>query len=227
MTRRLILPALFGLIGTAILLALGVWQLDRAGQKAALIADMEARLDGTPGGLPASPASEADNYRPVRVAGSFEPAQTRVLSAVKGQGPGFRVMGAFRTDDGRRILVDRGFLPEARRADLPAPDAAPQTLIGNLQWPNDADSFTPGYDPERDLFFSRDVAPLAEHLETEPVMLVLRASNPPHPVIQPMPVDSVSIPDNHMGYAVQWFLMALAWAGMTVFFLWRIRAQRD
>ena len=88
-------------------------------------------------------------------------------------------------------------------------------------------AFTPGYDRADDLFFARDVAPLAEHLGTEPVLLVLRASNPPHPLIQPMPVDGVSIPDNHLGYAVQWFLMALAWAGMTVFFLWRIRAQRD
>lgn len=227
MTRRLILPALFGLIGTAILLALGFWQLDRAGQKDALIADMEARLVGAPGTLPMSPAPDADNYRPVRVEGVFEPAQTFVLSAVKGQGPGFRVIGAFRTDEGRVILVDRGFLPEAQRASLPAPDATPQTLIGNLQWPDDADSFTPGHDAARDLFFARDVAPLAEHLGTEPAMLVLRASNPPHPVIQPMPVDGVSIPDNHFGYAVQWFLMALAWVGMTVFFLWRIRAQRD
>jgi surfeit locus 1 family protein len=223
----LILPGLFGLLGTAVLLALGVWQLDRADQKAALIADMEARLVGAPGPLPATLASDADNYRPVRVEGAFEPSRTFVLSAVKGQGAGFRVIAAFRTDAGRRILVDRGFLPEAQRAGLPATGAAPHMLIGNLQWPDDADSFTPAYDSERDLFFSRNVAPLAEHLETEPIMLVLRASNPPHPVIQPMPVDGVSIPDNHMGYAVQWFLMALAWAGMTVFFLWRIRAQRD
>ena len=100
-------------------------------------------------------------------------------------------------------------------------------MVGNLQWPDDTDSFTPDYDPARDLFFSRNVPPLAAQLNTDPVMLVLRASNPPHPVIQPVPVDGVSVPDNHLGYAVQWFLMALVWAGMTLFFLWRIRTQRD
>lgn len=227
MTRRLILPALFGLIGTAILLALGVWQLDRAGQKAALITDMEARLVGAPAPLPARPDPDADNYRATRVEGQFLPAQTFVLSAVKGQGAGFRVIGAFQTDDGARILVDRGFVPEARRDLLTTPDPQPQALVGNLQWPSDTDSFTPGYDAGRNLFFARDVPPLAAYLETDPVMLVLRASDPPHPVIQPMPVDGVAIPDNHMGYAVQWFLMALVWAGMTLFFLWRIRTQRD
>lgn len=227
MIRRMILPALFGLIGTAILVSLGVWQLDRAGQKAALVADMEARLVGAPGVLPETPAPEADNYRPVQVEGAFLPGQTFVLSALKGQGPGFRVIGVFETDAGRRILVDRGFLPEVQRAELPAPVATPHVLVGNLQWPNDADSFTPDYDTARDLFFARDIGPLANHLGAEPVMLVLSASQPPHPQIRPMPVDGVSIPDNHMGYAVQWFLMALAWVGMTVFFLWRIRTQRD
>lgn len=227
MTRRMILPALFGLIGTAILIALGVWQLDRAGQKAALVADMEARLVGAPTALPESPTPLADNYRPVRAEGAFLPAQTFVLSAVKGQGAGFRVIGVFQTDSGRRILVDRGFLPQAQRPALPTPTTAPQVLIGNLQWPEDSDSFTPEYDAARDLFFARDVGPLATHLGTDAVMLVLRASNPPHPQIQPMPVDGVAIPDNHMGYAVQWFLMAVVWAGMTLFFLWRIRTKRD
>jgi len=223
----MIIPGLFGLIGTAVLAALGVWQLDRAGQKAALVADMEARLVGTPTALPLRPDPEADNYRPVRLNGGFLPAQTFVLSGLKGEGPGFRVIGAFRTDDGRTILVDRGFLPEARRADLSAPVGTVHTLVGNLQWPRDTDSFTPDYDSARNLFFARDVAPLAAHLGTDTVLLVLRASQPQHPLIQPMPVDEVKVPDNHMGYAVQWFLMALVWVGMTLFFLWRIRAQRD
>jgi surfeit locus 1 family protein len=77
------------------------------------------------------------------------------------------------------------------------------------------------------MFFSREVGPLSAHLGTDPVLLVLRNATRPHPVIQPVPVYEVRIPDNHIGYAVQWFAMALAWAGMTLLFLWRIRAQRD
>ena len=124
MIRRMIMPALFGLIGTAVLVALGVWQLDRAGQKAALVADMESRLVGRPPRLPAS-RPEADNYRPVQLEGTFLPAQTFVLSGVKGKGPGFRVIGAFQTEGGRTVLVDRGFLPEARRATCPRLPAHP------------------------------------------------------------------------------------------------------
>lgn len=227
MIRRMIIPGLFGLVGTVILVLLGVWQLDRASQKATLVADMQARLAGASGALPAQPDPIADNYRPVRLNGAFLPAQTFVLSGSKEEGPGFRVIGAFQTEDGRDVMVDRGFLPEAQRAVMPAPGDGTQTLTGNLQWPRDADSFTPGYDATRNLFFARDVGPLAAHLGTEPVLIVLRASSVPDPFVQPMPVDQVTIPDNHIGYAVQWFLMALVWAGMTLFFLWRIRTQID
>ncbi len=225
--RRLFLPALFGVVGTLVLVALGVWQLDRAAQKDAVIADMEARLRSDPVPLPAEPDSDTDRYRTVTTAGSYAPAHSFVLSNRKGAGPGFRVISAFVTDGGRRILVDRGFVPEAARADLGPLSGGPVTLVGNLDWPQDADSFTPGYDAGRNLFFSRRVGPLADRLDTARVLVVLRAARPAHPVITPVPVDGVAVPDNHLGYAVQWFLMAVVWAGMTLLFLWRIRAQRD
>ena len=83
---------------------------------------------------PDSPDPEADNYstradhRPFSAFG-----RPMCCSALKGQGPGFRVIGAVQTEGGRTILVDRGFLPEARRIDLGLPDAELQTLVGNLQ----------------------------------------------------------------------------------------------
>ncbi|MFN7003791.1 MAG: SURF1 family cytochrome oxidase biogenesis protein, partial [Roseinatronobacter sp.] len=55
----MIIPALFGLLGTAILVSLGLWQLDRADQKAALIAEMETRIFNAPVELPAAPLAEA------------------------------------------------------------------------------------------------------------------------------------------------------------------------
>jgi hypothetical protein len=41
--------------------------------------------------------------------------------------------------------------------------------------------------------------------------------------ITPVPVDTSAIPNNHWGYAIQWFLLAATWAGMTVYLLWRIK----
>ncbi|ATX66811.1 SURF1 family protein [Roseinatronobacter bogoriensis] len=227
MLRRMIAPVLFGIVGTWILVSLGLWQLDRADQKAALIAELEARIFDAPVALPAQLSAEEHRYLPVEVEGRFLPAHVFVLAAQKASGPGFHLVQAFETVEGRRILVERGFLPEAARASL-TPEVEEQVrLAGNLHWPRDINQHTPGYDAGRNLLFGRDVSEMAALLDTEEVHLVLRAAAPADPVITPVPVYDVTIPDPHLGYAVQWFLMAVAWLGMTVFFLWRIRAQRD
>lgn len=224
---RFIIPAVFGLVGTGILVALGLWQLDRADQKAVLIAEMELRIFDRPVGLPQAPEPEQHRYLPVNTSGRYLPEHVFVLSAQKAQGPGFHLVQAFETDEGRRILVERGYLPEAARPGLALDVGTLTQLAGNLHWPRDINSHTPGFDASRNLLFGRDVAEMAGLLDTEETLLVLRASEPPETAITPVPVYEVSIPDPHLGYAVQWFLMALAWSGMTVFFLWRIRTQRD
>ena len=226
MLRRMIIPALFGVAGCAVLVSLGLWQLDRAGQKAGLIAEMEARIFEPPQPLPMV-VSEADRYLPVEVSGLFLSDHVFVLSARRTEGPGFHLLQAFEAADGRRIMVERGFLPEAARQAPALVSTETAQLAGNLHWPRDTNRHTPAYDAGRNLAFGRDLPELARLLGTEEILVVLRQSNPAHPVIQPVPVYNVSIPDPHLGYAVHWFLMALAWAGMTVFFLWRIRTPRD
>jgi surfeit locus 1 family protein len=222
----MIIPTLFGVAGTAVLVNLGLWQLSRADEKAALIAGMEARIFEPPVPLPTNFDPDRDRYLPVTTTGRFQPDYTFAMAAQKARGPGFHLISVLETDDGRRVLVDRGFLPEAAAPSLRVETGDVQ-IAGNLHWPRDSDRFTPDYDSSRNLFFARDVDQIATQLATEPVLIVLRASNEAVPPATAVPVFQVSIPDNHFGYAVQWFLMALAWSGMTVFFLWRIRPQRD
>jgi surfeit locus 1 family protein len=38
-------------------------------------------------------------------------------------------------------------------------------------------------------------------------------------------VDTSGIPNDHWGYAVQWFSLAAVWLGMTAYLLWRIRQR--
>ena len=45
--------------------------------------------------------------------------------------------------------------------------------------------------------------------------------------IMAVPLDISGIPNNHLGYAVQWFLFALICFGMTMALAWRIRRQTD
>lgn len=221
MTRRMILPLLFGLIGTAILMSLGFWQVQRMQWKEGILADITARISAAPVALPATPDPEGDRYLPVTVSGRFTGQTLRVLVSRKEIGAGVRIIEAFQTDDGRRVLVDRGFLPDAdKNRALSVTNA---TVTGNLHWPQETDSFTPPPDLKTGLWYARDVAAMSRALDTEPTFLVAR--EPTGDGIEAMPVDTSGIPNDHWGYAVQWFSMAAVWLGMTVYLLWRIRQR--
>ena len=221
MTRRMILPLLFGLIGTAILMSLGFWQVQRMQWKEGILADITARISAAPVALPATPDPEADRYLPVTVSGRFTGQTLRVLVSRKEIGAGVRIIEAFQTDDGRRVLVDRGFLPDADKNR--ALSVSNATVTGNLHWPQETDSFTPPPDLKTGLWYARDVAAMSRALDTEPTFLVAR--EPTGDGIEAMPVDTSGIPNDHWGYAVQWFSMAAVWLGMTVYLLWRIRQR--
>lgn len=218
--RRMIAPLVLGIAGVAILLSLGTWQLRRLAWKEALLAEIEARLEAAPAQLPTAPRPDRDRYLSVTLDGAFEGVPLRVLTGSKREGPGFRLISAFRTEDGRRILVDRGFVPEAAAEPV---SARPAQVIGNLDWPVETDSFTPAPDAERNLWFARDVEAMARALGTEPVLVVARRVEPPDPGVTPTPIDTSTIPNDHLNYAITWFSLAVAWAGMTAYWLWRIR----
>lgn len=221
MLRRMIGPVVFGFGGLALLIALGLWQVARLEWKSGIIADIEARIQADPVSVPANPDPDVDQYLPVLAQGSYTGEVIHVLSSQFERGTGSHVIGVLQTPSGRRLLVDRGFIAEgeAPGAQYAGSGAA---VSGNLLWPDDADSFTPDPDLGRNLWFSRRVAPMAAHLGTDAVLIVARSDAPTVPGLVPTPLDSADIRNNHLGYAVTWFSLALVWAVMTAALVWRI-----
>ena len=68
---------------------------------------------------------------------------------------------------------------------------------------------------------------MARVLETEPTLVVARSLEGAEPRATPLPVKTEGIPNNHLGYGVQWFGLAMVWAGMTLFLLWRTAKRTD
>ena len=219
--RRMIAPLLFGLIGAAILVSLGVWQLQRLGWKEEMLAQIDAMLMEAPVPLPAVLDADLDRYRGVTVVGRFTGEVVFSLDSLKDVGPGKRVIAVFETADHRRVLVDRGIWLDG--------DAAPSVLAhdaevaGNLDWPRESDRYTPPPDAKTGLWFARNVPAMATVLQTEPVLIVARG--PTGDGITPMPVDTSAIPNDHWQYAMTWFSLAAVWLGMTAYLLWRIRQR--
>lgn len=222
--RGVVVPVLVGVLGVAILLALGFWQVQRLVWKEGLIAEIEARLAAEPAPVPEVPDPQRDRLLRVEATGQIGTEELHILSSLDPWGAGYRVVSPMELSDGRRILVDLGYVPQdlknpaARQRPAPVdPGRVPDQVTGPLLWPAETDSFTPEPELARNIWFGRDVPAMAEALGTEPVLLVAEThtwNEWPRPV-----PPGTDLPNRHLEYAITWFSLAAVWAGMTVFWV--------
>jgi len=219
-------PVIVGLGGLATLLALGFWQLDRLEWKRGIIAEAERRLAMPPVSLPVNLDPDRDDYLPVFAEGSFAGEELYHLTSQKPQGPGFDIIAPFETTQGRRILIERGYVPQDSRD--PATRSAPegqQRIEGFLRWPDDVNRFTPDPDTAKRIWYARNVPSLAEAAGTEPVMIV---QAPNGATDYPRGREGVvRIRNHHLQYAITWFSVAAIWLVMTLLWTRRLRLARS
>ena len=220
--RRYLFPLILGIAGCAILVSLGLWQVQRMGWKQGMLAQIQASIDADPVPLPATP-DPSMKYLPVTVSGTTTGDEIDILSGSKEQGGGYQIVSRFVTDDGRAILLDRGFIPQESRHLTRGPTRL--VVRGNLHWPDEKSSSTPDPNLDENIWFARDVPAMAEALNTDPILVVASFVQGDAQGVEPIPVAIEGIPNNHLSYAVQWFLIAATWAGMTVALIWRIRQR--
>ncbi|MDC0657463.1 SURF1 family protein [Leisingera sp. SS27] len=218
--QRAIFLLIIGGAGLAILISLGTWQLQRKAWKEDLLQTIEASIADAPVALPQAPVKEQDRYRAVTVEGEIEGNALHVFWVTRDAETGYRVIAPFVTTDGRRVLLDRGFIPAAEKAASLTIGQA--TVTGNLLWPDEGDWTTPAPEADTNILYARDVAYMAERLNTEPVLIVARSAAP-EAAVTPQAVTTAGIPNNHLQYAITWFSLALIWGAMTVYFLRRSR----
>ncbi len=210
--------------GLAVLLYLGIWQIQRLAWKENMLDAIQTQINAPPIALPSDPNPETDRYAPVFAQGSFRSTDpVKMLASRRQIGAVHRHIAAFDLENGGSILVDIGWLPA--NANLEGLPQGPLRLEGNLDWPNEVDGFTPPPDEAARLWYARDVTSLSAFLRTQPVLLVLREKPSPDFQATPWPVDIKGIPNDHLQYAVTWFSLAAIWAGMTFYFLRRNRRR--
>ena len=225
MRIRLIVTAVLSILVLAVFVGLGNWQLDRLAWKEAVLAQIEAQISAPPVPLPEDPDPIRDKYLPVIVRGNVNPEELHVLVSSRDYGAGFRIIQPFTlAKTGQRIMIDRGFVPVGDKLKLRS--GGDMTVTGNLHWPDERDDYTPANDAAKNYWYAREVEVLAEALDTDPILVVAVSSTDPD--ILPMRVTTEGIPNDHLEYAMTWFLMAATWVMMTGFALWRMkRRTRD
>ena len=205
--------------GFLVLLSLGVWQTKRLAWKEAILEKISYNLSAEPSLLPITPKKTEHNYSMVKVQGSLEPSSIFILTPIKGSGAGFRVISPLKLKDGSKILIDRGVIREKEK-DLVETLGQPMLVVGYLFWPNETDYFTPEPNFKRNIWFSRDLEKMAKFLKAQPV-LVVETENRLDPSIK-MQDPTIEIPNNHLQYAITWFMMSILWFGMSAYFVYKI-----
>lgn len=220
--RRFWFIVFIGFAGTACLLYLGKWQIDRLYWKLDVLKKIDQKIAAAPVLLPAEPSESVHKYLSVEISGQFLQESIRVLASKKRFGAGYRIIHVFRTN-GRRLLVDLGFVGLETDYDIDL--SSDISLVGNLHWPDEVDNFTPEPDLENNIWFARDVERVASALQTEPILIILKDSTLKDKNIKPMPIDTTHIPNDHLQYAITWFSLAIIWALMSCLFIWTTRQK--
>lgn len=239
--RALLAPGLMTAFGLAVLIGLGVWQIERLRWKQDLVATLSERLSAAPIPLPPPAAwprlrQPTDEFLRVRFSAQFLNDKEALVFTAGSRlrpdiaGSGYWVFTPARLAGGAVVMVDRGFVPVERMN--PATRAQGQIagmheIIGALRWPEQRSAFTPDDRPDRNMWFARDPEAVAAAKNVGPVPPFYVAQEAPAPPGGLPRVGRLepNLPNNHLQYALTWFGLALALVG--VFAMWLMRRRAD
>jgi surfeit locus 1 family protein len=212
------------------LMALGVWQLQRRVWKLDLISQIDQRVDAPlidapgPAAWPAITAS-TDGYRHVRAAGTWLAGRDTLVQAVTALGSGYWLMTPLRTDTGFVILINRGFVPPDYKPVRDSGAGVRAEITGLLRVTELKGGFLRSNDPAEDRWYARDVGAIAGArglTDVAPYFIDAAASPGGNAPVGGLTV--ISLPNNHLVYAITWFVLA-AMAGAAGVHL--VRSERQ
>ena len=215
------LPALLMLIG------LGSWQLQRLQWKNDLISSFEARSTADAITIPAANAELDDlEFRNLALYGVFQHDKETFLTGRTYEGnAGFHVVTPLLLDDGRTILINRGWVSEDYRN--PAKRTFSQidgkaSVTGILRRPGVKGYFVPENQPENGFWFTLVPSEINQHLALGDAAIdqfyadALRTSD-----VVTLPIAAktkLNLRNAHLSYAMTWYGIALSLIGVYLAF---------
>lgn len=229
--RPALWPTLISLPILVLSLTLGIWQLERREWKRDILNRMAANQAAAPISLDELLKGDPlrHEYGRVTVAGTLEHGKEFHLAARSLKNKvGLQVVTPLKVDDGRVVLFDRGWIPSEKKE--PSKRAEGQVagrveLTGIVRRSQIKGRFVPDNAPDKNVWFQVDV-PLMRQLAGAPPdarldRFFLDADAAPNPGGAPVGGQTrLDIPNDHMQYALTWFLIALALAGVYLAYHW-------
>jgi len=203
---------------------LGTWQVERLKWKEGLIADIAAAAEKPPlTQLPKDVAALANlQFARAKLAGVWLSTVEFHLAPRYFQGTfGYSIITPLKLADGRIILVNRGWVPAAKKMPEKRPETkvmGKATVTGILRVGSERNRFTPDSQPEKNVWFGRDVEQMAASAKLDhavPIMLDrVDVQDVKH---LPVPSDgTIHLQNDHLSYVITWYGVAL---GVLVIFV--------
>ena len=216
-----------------VLLALGVWQVQRMQWKEGLIAGAEAAAGQPP--LPLAEALKLENpefRRVLLTCRGLAAASFVELQSIENGDAGVRLVSACRPEGVEAtLLVDRGFVSAeiSARPSVKAADTMPVVITGVLRRAPAPSALTPP--PAEGRFYGRDAEAMARALKVVgPVspftVFATTSTNPDWQALKPS-APPAAFTNNHLGYALTWFGLAVALIAFYAVLLRRRMTRKD
>lgn len=225
---RIVLAAMLVLLAL-VGVGLGAWQVQRRAWKHALIEAVELRSTARPVAAPGPAAwldltESRDAYRRVTITGRWLHERETLVQAVTDLGGGHWVLTPL-VGEGFTVLVNRGFVPPARRSVASRQQGNGTGVVritGLLRVTEPHGGFLRTNDAKANRWYSRDVAAIASARGLKRVApYFIDADATANPGGYPVGgLTVVRFSDNHLVYALTWFALAVgcAWGANMV---WR------
>ena len=207
----------------AILISLGVWQVNRLHWKLGLIAHVNRSMHAAPlspdEALAMGPAAQ---YRRVALDGHFDDAKEAYVFGTDGGAPVYHVIVSFTVDDGRVFLVDRGVVPKEKldpATRLAGQIAGETHVVGVWRTPDPPGAFTPAPDIAHRIWFAHDLKGIAkaDGIAKLAAAVVIEADATPNPGGWPRGGQTVvTFRNEHLQYAITWFGLAAVLFGVYI-----------
>ncbi|UNE54128.1 SURF1 family protein [Bartonella machadoae] len=236
---------LFGILLTCFFFlfsALGVWQIQRLNWKTNLIISANQRVHLPP--IKAPPQNqwghvtfEKDEYRPVVITGKFLTDKNIFVTAVAQNTTGYWVLTPLQTADNTLTFVNRGFIPMDARQNFQRAEQADMeqssqqdstqnpeqtTIIGLLRMSEKNGFFPRKNNPDNDLWYTRDLPAMAQKLglsTVAPYFIDAGKKTAPQKKLPIAGLTVVHFRNNHLVYAITWFILAAGVLGGSLFLL--------
>lgn len=232
-TRPTTLAWLFFIGAFVTTAGLGSWQVQRLAWKEGLIAAIEHAKREAPltnETLPSTDnALKEKNFWPVEITGVWDSMiEYHLAPRFYHSRLGYDLVQPLVLPDQRVLLVNRGWVPADRKDISTRPrsiGAGPETVRGLIRYGNERNYFTPANQPQKNIWFGRDIAAMADFYQVRNVLpAMVDQVGPQDPKRLPIPSDgTIKLRNDHLSYIITWYLIAL---GVVVIFILSHRKKK-